>query len=160
MQAHKSPAASSTALALPDAKAPEKGPQLALTYVSLRARTECRGAGVAEQRQAPLKDLLFANPKLLEMVGRNLPARPGLLAELGDLLDLGRRALAQALLPHALPALVAVDNREGLEALAKQVRSRPTLGSCSRLGSSQNAAVVAAWGSVTVRTFLRLRSRV
>ena len=28
----------------------------------------CKRAGVAEQRQAPLKDLLFANPKLLELV--------------------------------------------------------------------------------------------
>ncbi len=81
-------------------------------------------AGVAEHRQVSLKDLLFANPKLMEMVGRNLPTRPGLLAELGELLDLGHRALAQALLPHALPALVAVDNREGLEALAKQVLCR------------------------------------
>lgn len=55
-------------------------------------------------------------------MGRNLPSRPGLLGELAELLDMGRHQLAQALLPQALPALVAVDNQPGMEALAKMVR--------------------------------------
>ncbi|GAB4817356.1 hypothetical protein N2152v2_004402 [Parachlorella kessleri] len=79
-------------------------------------------AGVAEQRHVSLRDLLFGSPRLLELVGRNLPARPALLAELADLLEMGPRVLAQALLPHALPAVVS---REGLEALAAQAGLEP-----------------------------------
>ncbi len=84
-------------------------------------------AGVAEQRHVSLRDLLFGSPRLLELVGRNLPARPALLAELADLLEMSPRALAQALLPHALPAMVS---REGLEALAAQVGATAQLPVC------------------------------
>lgn len=76
-------------------------------------------AGVAEARRSSLRELLFATPKLLELVGRNLPSRPDLLGELAELVELEEHQLALALLPHALPALVTVQG--GLEALAQKV---------------------------------------
>ncbi|PSC70468.1 serine threonine-kinase ATR isoform X1 [Micractinium conductrix] len=77
--------------------------------------------GFAEQRKASLRDVLLATPKLAAFLGRQLPGNPALAQELADVMDISLRSLTLAILPQAVPVLVAENNRQGLEALAKQV---------------------------------------
>jgi hypothetical protein len=58
---------------------------------------------MAELRSTSVKDLVFANTQLLQMIGKTLPAKPDLLLELSELLDLSPRQMTLQLLPHALP---------------------------------------------------------
>lgn len=79
--------------------------------------------GFAERRKARLRDTVFASPKLVAFMARQLPPRPALAAELADLLECGPRSLALAIVPQvggegearlaaaqrcSLPALVRV----------------------------------------------------
>ncbi|KAI3426356.1 hypothetical protein D9Q98_008728 [Chlorella vulgaris] len=76
--------------------------------------------GYAEHRKASLRDIMFASPKLVAFLARQLPAKPELSAELAELLDCSLRSLTLSILPQALPILVADNNRQGLELLAQQ----------------------------------------
>jgi hypothetical protein len=62
--------------------------------------TDTPAAGFAEQRGASLRDTLFASPKLVAFLARQLPAKPGLAAELAELLDCSLRTLTLAIVPQ------------------------------------------------------------
>ncbi|KAL0029509.1 hypothetical protein WJX79_000191 [Trebouxia sp. C0005] len=74
--------------------------------------------GYASVRQCDLQDMLLSIPRLKEFVGRNLLAKPNLLGELADLLDMPVPDLALKLIPAALPKLTEDQNTAALEILA------------------------------------------
>ena len=108
--------------------------QLDAREAAVRAAAAEVLAGVAEWRRCSLSDLLFADPRLLEMVGRNISSKPDLLAELAELLDMeSPQQLALAILPAALPVVIADADQQGLAVLAEHVspaRQRPLPGTC------------------------------
>ncbi|KAL0053239.1 hypothetical protein WJX82_003001 [Trebouxia sp. C0006] len=77
--------------------------------------------GYASVRQCDLQDMLLSIPRLKEFVGRNLLAKPNLLGELADLLEMPVPDLALKLIPAALPKLTEDQNTAALEALAHSV---------------------------------------
>ncbi|KAL3137629.1 hypothetical protein ABBQ38_004906 [Trebouxia sp. C0009 RCD-2024] len=77
--------------------------------------------GYAAAGQCDLQDMLLSVPRLKEFVGRNLLAKPNLLGELADLLEMAPSDLALRIIPAAIPKLTEDKSRDGLEALAHSV---------------------------------------
>jgi hypothetical protein len=81
--------------------------------------------GLAAAQRCSVRELLCRDPHLLQHVGKQLPRKPDLLLELAELAGVRPRALAAELLPHALPALFAVGDRAGVEAVARLAGLEP-----------------------------------
>ncbi|KAL4421833.1 hypothetical protein ABPG77_001622 [Micractinium sp. CCAP 211/92] len=76
--------------------------------------------GIAEQRRAPLRELVCSSQKFLAFLARNVRDNAELTAELADILGVAPRGLVIMVMPQALPMLMAEQNRDGLEQLAQQ----------------------------------------
>jgi len=95
---------------------------LTLYLVSDNVGVRCIAAeammGFAAMKNTRLSDLIVSSPKFLEVIGTRLSTMPGLIDELADTLDESPETVALAMIPDALPELIAKDDRAGLETLA------------------------------------------
>jgi serine/threonine-protein kinase ATR len=95
---------------------------LTLYLVSDNCGVRCIAAeammGFAAMKNTRLSDLIVSSPKFLEVIGTRLSTMPGLIDELADTLDESPESVALAMIPDALPELIAKDDKAGLETLA------------------------------------------